>query len=63
MSPRNLILIGFVLVLFGFVVPFLMVLQVLKSTFLLSFVSYGASMVGLMLGMIGAVMYVRLRRR
>jgi hypothetical protein len=62
MHPRNLILIGFVLVLLGFVVPFLMVLQVLESTLLLNFLSYGASVIGLSLGMIGAAMYVRIRR-
>lgn len=62
MHPRNLALIGFVLVLLGFVVPFLIVLQVLPSTFLLNFLSYGASIVGLFLGMIGAAMYVRIHR-
>ena len=60
MQPWKLILIGFVLVLFGAVAPFLMVIQVVESSFILSFLSYGASMVGLFLGLIGAALYVRI---
>ena len=62
MQPWKLILIGFVLVLFGAVAPFLMVIQVVESSFILSFLSYGASMVGLFLGLIGAALYVRIHR-
>ena len=62
MQPWKLILIGFVLVLFGAVAPFLMVMQVVESSFLLSFLSYGASMVGLFLGLVGAALYVRTHR-
>ncbi|MGD8813463.1 MAG: hypothetical protein PVI78_03205 [Anaerolineales bacterium] len=54
------ILIGFVLVLIGFVVPLLMVIRVIQPGFLLGFVSYGASVVGLLLGLFGAVeIYLR----
>ena len=56
------ILIGFVLVVLGAVLPFLMVMRLIEPTFLLSFFSYGASMVGLFLGFIGATMYVREHR-
>jgi hypothetical protein len=63
MQPKNLILIGFVLVLVGFVGPLLMVLGVLKSTLLLNFASYGASISGLFLGLIGAAWYTRVHRR
>lgn len=62
MHPRNMMLIGFVLLLFGFVVPFLMVIQVIPSTFFLNFLSYTASILGLFLGMIGAALYVRIHR-
>ena len=62
MQPWKLILIGFVLVLFGAVAPFLMVIQVVESSFILNFLSYGASMVGLFLGLIGAALYVRIHR-
>ena len=62
MQPRNMILIGFVLVLIGFVVPFLIVIRVIPSTFLLNFLSYTASILGLFLGMIGAALYLRIHR-
>jgi hypothetical protein len=62
MQPWKLILIGFVLVLFGFVAPFLMVMRVVPSSFALNFLSYGASVVGLFLGLIGAALYVRTHR-
>jgi len=56
-------LIGFVLVLFGFVAPLLMVLKVIQSTFLLNFLAYGASIGGLLLGTIGAAWYTQLNRK
>ena len=62
MQPWKLIVIGFMLVLFGFVAPFLMVIQVVESSLILSFLSYGASVVGLFLGLIGAALYVRIHR-
>ena len=64
-SPRYglYILIGFVLVVLGFVLPFLMVMRVLTSTFFLNFFSYGATMTGLILGFFGATMYAREHRR
>jgi hypothetical protein len=55
-------LIGFVLVLLGAVLPFLMVLQVLKSTFFLNFLSYGATVSGIFLGVIASTQYVREHR-
>jgi putative Mn2+ efflux pump MntP len=61
-QPKRLLAIGFVLVLFGFLAPFLMVLGVITSTFTLNFVSYAASIAGLFLGMYGATMYVRINR-
>jgi hypothetical protein len=62
MQPKSLILIGFLLVLFGFVAPFLMLLGVVESTFALNFISYGASVCGLFMGMYGAALYTRSRR-
>jgi putative Mn2+ efflux pump MntP len=61
-QPKRLIAIGFLLVLFGFVTPFLMILGVITSTFALNFISYAASISGLFLGMYGATMYVRINR-
>jgi hypothetical protein len=58
-----IILIGFVLVLLGMVIPWLMVLHVLESTFFLNFFSFGASIAGLFLGIYGAAGYVRFNRK
>ncbi|MBU4224398.1 MAG: hypothetical protein KKC71_01075 [Chloroflexi bacterium] len=58
----NLILIGFFLALIGVILPLLMVVQIIKSTFFLNFFSYGSSVVGLILGLIGAIYFVRLNR-
>lgn len=61
--PKRLIVVGFFLVLFGFVAPFLMVLDIVKTTFWLNFLSYGASISGLLLGVIGSAYYVRLSKK
>jgi len=63
MHPNRMIAIGFVLVLVGFVGPLLMVLKVIEPTFALSFLSHGASVAGLVLGIIGSAMYSRSGRR
>jgi uncharacterized membrane protein len=62
-QPILLIVIGFFLVLTGWVLPFLMVLHVIKSTFFLNFFAYAASLAGLLMGMIGTAMYFRGRGR
>ena len=54
MSPLGLIIVGFLLALTGVVLPFLMVIHLIPSTFFLNFFSYGASLVGVFLGIIGA---------
>ncbi len=56
--PWVLILIGFVLVVIGVAVPFLIVIRMIPSTFFLNFFSYGASLTGLFLGIIGASQYM-----
>jgi membrane associated rhomboid family serine protease len=57
-----LILIGFVMVLLGAILPFLMVMQILTSTIFLNFFSYAMSVGGLMLGIVGSAYFVRTRR-
>jgi hypothetical protein len=59
LSSRQLILLGFFLVFFGFLIPLLMTAHIIEATLFLSFLSYGASVVGLMLGILGAANYVR----
>ena len=56
--PWGLILIGFLFVVLGMVLPFLMVIRMIPSTFFLNFFSYGISLIGLFLGIIGASQYV-----
>jgi hypothetical protein len=62
-SPVQMILIGFFLMVLGVVFPFLMVLKVIESTFFLNFFSYGASLVGLFLGVIGSAFYLRQNKK
>jgi len=57
-QPRWFIIIAGFLLVIGAVLPFLMVIGVLESTFLLNFVTYFASVIGLFLGFIGIAMYV-----
>ena len=52
-SPRLLLVLGVLLMLLGIVLPFLMVIRVLESTFFLNFLAWGASVGGLAFGTIG----------
>jgi hypothetical protein len=57
LSSRSTIFLGFVLVFLGFLLPLLMVMKILESTYLLNFVSFIASLIGLFLGLMGAARY------
>ncbi len=61
-NPGLLLLFGVTLMLAGIVLPFLMVIHVLESTFVLNFFSWGASVAGLAFGTIGFAMYARIRK-
>ncbi len=61
-SPRFLLSLGIVLMLLGIILPFLMVIHVVISTFFLNFFSWGASVAGLAFGTIGFAMYSRERK-
>lgn len=63
MRPWQLILIGFLLSLAGWVLPFLMVIHVLTSTFFLNFFAYTISLLGFILGVIGASRYIKEHRK
>jgi hypothetical protein len=56
-DPRLLILVGFILLLIGFIIPFLNVMGILQASFFLSFAGYTASFLGSVMGMAGAVWY------
>jgi hypothetical protein len=55
--PGRLLAIAIFLLIFGFVMPFLMALEVVESTFFLNFLSFGASVLGLFLGIAGITAY------
>ena len=54
--PERLLAISVLLLLFGCIMPFMMVTQAVESTFFMNFLSFGASMTGLFLGIIGIAM-------
>jgi hypothetical protein len=60
--PRLLLSLGIFLMLLGILLPFLMVIHVLESTFFLNFFSWGASVAGLSCGTIGFAMYSRRKK-
>lgn len=62
MLTNRLVVIGFFCVLAGAVLPFLIVLDLLPSTFFLNFLAYGLSTGGLFLGVIGVATYVGEKR-
>jgi hypothetical protein len=62
-SPAKLLAIGLILMLVGFVLPFLMVLQKLESTFLLNAIAFASQVVGLLLGTVGVIFYMSSKKR
>ena len=56
-------LIGAILVIIGFLIPFLTVIRVLPSNLILLFFSYAASIVGVMLGIVSSAWYVYTKRK
>ena len=62
MDPKRILIIGFILVFTGFILPLLMVIKVIEPTFFLSFISYTTSLIGLILGFIGAAWYTQIKR-
>jgi len=63
LNPRSLLLGGALLVLVGWALPFLMVVGVIGPGFGLSFLSYALLLAGMMMGLVGSLMYVHRRRR
>jgi hypothetical protein len=62
LSPRFLLSLGVILMILGIVLPFLMVIRVLESTFFLNFFSWGSSVAGLSFGTIGFALSNRVKR-
>jgi len=61
-NPRLLLSLGLVSMLLGIILPFLMVMRVIESTFFLNFFSWGASVSGLFLGFIGVATWSKMRK-
>jgi putative copper export protein len=53
LSPKAMIWVGALLMVMGVVLPFLMVIKKLESTFFLNFLSYGASVAGMLMATVG----------
>lgn len=62
-SPLTIILLGFVFVVLGVVLPLLMMLGIIPTTFLVSFLSFALSVAGVLMGVVGASRYVVRRRQ
>lgn len=61
-DPKYLIWIGVFLLLLGMVLPFLMVIHVVKSTYFLNFFAYGSIVIGMVLTTIGTAMVAGINR-
>lgn len=62
-EPKFLFIAGVLLLIIGWVLPLLMIMQMLESTFFLNFLSYICSFLGLMMGFVGAINYISRHRR
>ncbi|MBX3048526.1 MAG: hypothetical protein KIT46_04065 [Anaerolineales bacterium] len=56
LSAKQYLVYGFLMVLFGFVMPYMFVLGIVKINFFLAFLAYGTSLVGMLFGIIGIAM-------
>ncbi|GAB4489154.1 MAG: hypothetical protein OHK0031_12890 [Anaerolineales bacterium] len=63
LPPVQILWLAFALVLTGWILPILIVMKFLPSTFLLNFIAYGASMAGVLMGIAGVALYNRERRK
>ncbi len=62
LTPKRIFLISFLLLLLGVILPFLMVMEVIKSTLFLNFFSFIVSLLGVVAGILATVYYVRINR-
>jgi len=51
--PRLITIIAVCLAIFGTIIPLLMVLRIIEPSFSISFISYGATVASLFMGLIG----------
>lgn len=63
MTSLQMIILGGFLLLLGVIIPFLMVMQVITPTLLLSFLSHISSVLGMALGLYGIFTYASTTRK
>lgn len=63
MNPITLMALGLLLMLAAFLLLFVMVMRLIEASFLLSFLAYGASFLGLLCGLAGITLYSGRSRR
>jgi hypothetical protein len=61
-EPRFLLSLGLILLFTGWIIPLLIIMHIIPSTFFLIFVAWGASVSGLFLGFIGVATWTKLRK-
>jgi len=61
-SPRFLLGLGLILLLIGWIIPLLIIMRLVPSTFFLNFFSWSSSVAGLFLGFVGGAIWVRIKR-
>lgn len=62
LSATTMLIIAVALLLAGVILPFLMVIKSIPSTFFLNFLAYACSLVGTVLGFLGLFSIVKVRR-
>jgi len=61
-SPRFFFILGSILLLIGWVIPLLILMRMIPSTFVLNFIGWIASISGLFLGFFGGAMWVKMSK-
>lgn len=62
-EPRFLLSLGLILLFSGWIIPLLIIMHIIPSTFFLNFVAWGASVSGLFLGFIGVATLSKMRKQ
>ncbi|MBI5653363.1 MAG: hypothetical protein HZC40_23395 [Chloroflexi bacterium] len=62
LGPANLMILGFILLVIGFILPFVMVLRIVEPTIALNFIAYISSVMGLAIGLLGIASHVQSRK-
>jgi hypothetical protein len=61
-EPRFLLSLGLILLFTGWIIPLLIIMHIIPSTFFLNFVAWGASVSGMFLGFIGVATWSKMRK-